>query len=511
VALDLLSEDDAWRLLSRRLGAARVTAEPGAVRDIIDACARLPLTLTLVAARAATHPGFALSVLADQLRDALTGLDAFDNGDATSDVRALFSWSYRTLSPDAARMFRLLGLHPGPDLATSTAASLAAVPVRRARLLLAELTRAHLVTELVPDRFTFHDLLRAYAAEQTAALDSDTDRRTAVHRMLDHYLHTGYAASLRLDPYRYPVPPAPALPGITATVVRRASDALAWYKSEHTALLAAIRRAALLGFDTHAWQLACTLPTYLDRQGHWNEFADNMRLAHETTTRLGEPEARAITHRCVARAYARLGRHAEARTHLLAARELFGDAQDRAGLAGTYLALAELREREDDYRLALDDARQALELYRSSGNQQGQARALNAAGWYHAHVGDHDEALRHCQQAVALHEAVDDRSGAAGTFDSLGYIHHRLGDHETAVEFYGRAIELRRSLSDRYNEARTLDRLGDTHLAAGDLVAAADAWYAAFTILDQLGHHTAEDVMTKVHALDRPDAAGTDT
>src|SRR6516165_5801983 len=122
-------------------------------------CARLPLALMLVAARAATNPGFRLAALAAELGDAGGSLDAFDGADQVTNARAVFSWSYQRLSVPGRTLFRLLGLHFGPDIGTPAAASLAGLPERQIRPALAELARAHLVTERVPGRFTFHDLL----------------------------------------------------------------------------------------------------------------------------------------------------------------------------------------------------------------------------------------------------------------------------------------------------------------------------------------------------------------
>ena len=133
LTLGLLPAADARDLLTRRLGAGRVAGEPDAVDDIIAGCARLPLALTIAAARAAARPGFPLTVFAAELRDATRALDPLHGGDLATDVRAVFSWSYRALTPDAARLFRLLGLHPGPDAGVAAAASLAAVPPGRAR------------------------------------------------------------------------------------------------------------------------------------------------------------------------------------------------------------------------------------------------------------------------------------------------------------------------------------------------------------------------------------------
>jgi DNA-binding SARP family transcriptional activator len=202
LVLNVLAEDEARDLLARRLGADRLDREPSAGYELATLCARLPLALAIVAARAAGRPGLALAELAAELRDRHRRLDALEAGDPATDVRAVFSWSYEELSAPCARLFRLLGLHPGPDITPAAAASLAAIPASQARRLLGELARAHLLTEHVPGRFTFHDLLRAYAAEQARTRHSDTERRAATHRLLDHYLHTAGAASRPASPAR---------------------------------------------------------------------------------------------------------------------------------------------------------------------------------------------------------------------------------------------------------------------------------------------------------------------
>ncbi len=171
LSLDILSHGEAVQLLTARLGA-RPAPPPSRKRsaEIAVLCACLPLALTVAAARAAARPGFPLAALAAELRDAAGRLDALDVGDPAASVRAVFSWSYHQLSTEAARMFRLLGLHPGPDISVPAAASLAATGVPAARGLLRELTRGHLIAEHVPRRYAVHDLLRAYAAAQALRL-----------------------------------------------------------------------------------------------------------------------------------------------------------------------------------------------------------------------------------------------------------------------------------------------------------------------------------------------------
>jgi hypothetical protein len=137
-----------------------------------------------------------VTAIAGELRDARGSLDGFsDMGD---DIRGIFSWSYRMLGPRAARMFRLLSLHPGPDITIPATASLAGVPPGEARLLVGELIRTGLLAEHAPGRFTTHDLIRAYAQELVESHETDEAREQAFGRLVDHYRQPAYAAAAPL-------------------------------------------------------------------------------------------------------------------------------------------------------------------------------------------------------------------------------------------------------------------------------------------------------------------------
>ena len=95
---------------------ARADADPAAAAALAAQCARLPLALRVAAELAAARPAAPLADLVGELADQQRRLDLLDaGGDPRTAVRAVFSWSYRHLDAAAARAFRLLGLHPGPD------------------------------------------------------------------------------------------------------------------------------------------------------------------------------------------------------------------------------------------------------------------------------------------------------------------------------------------------------------------------------------------------------------
>ncbi|KAK1182236.1 BTAD domain-containing putative transcriptional regulator [Streptomyces sp. NBS 14/10] len=499
--LDLLDRTEARELLARRLGSERVAAEPEAVEDVIKVCAGLPLALAIVAARAATHPGFSLEALARELHDARGSLDAFDGGDATTDVRAVFSWSYHTLGTDAARLFRLLGVHPGPDISAAAVASLMGLPVPQARRLLLQLTRAHLLTERSPGQYALHDLLRAYATELADAYDSEDDRRAALHRTLDHYLHTAVAAGRVFTPQRTPLAlPAPQ-PGVSTEPFADYAEVLTWFTAEHRVLVAAQQQAAKSGFETYAWRLAWSLAEFLDQLGHWHDQDVVHTVALDAALRTDNLAGQAHAHHGLGLADLRMARYDQARDHLMRALDLHGRTGNPAGQALIHVALNQAGERQGRHEEGLYHAQRTLELYREVGQRSGEAYALNNVGWAYAMVGQYQQTLVHCEKALRMLQQAHDGRGASAAWDSLGYAHHRLGDHEQAITCYRNAVELRRERGQRVRAAETMYRLGSAQLAADDVRGARETWRQALTMFDALGHPDAGRVREELGRL----------
>jgi len=503
LGLDLLSVTEARALLARHLGLDRASREPGAVDELIELCARLPLALSVVAARAAAQPAFPLTELAGELRDARGRLDALDAGDLATNVRAVLSCSYRNLAGPAARMFRMLGAHPGPDISAPAAASLAGVPLMQARKALAELTRAYLVTERAPGRFTFHDLLRSYAAQQASSVDTATERHAAVRRMLDHYLHTGHAAIRWLYPARETFAPVAPDPQMPAEDLAGYEQALAWCDAEQEVFPAIVAQAASSGFDTHAWQIPWVLTAYFNRQGYLHEWVGTLCTALAAARRTGDRDGQARASHELGYAYLRLGIYDEARTHLRHALDLNRQLGERAGQAHNHLELSQVESYQGHPDEALSHARQALGLYLASGIRTGQAHARALEGRCLTELGEHQQALSCSVEAIAMHRELGelaDKYGEAETLRSLGDTYYHLGSHPQAISYHHQALELNRQLGDHYTEADTLTRLGDAYQAADEPDAARDAWLQAVAILDDLHHPEAAQVRARLRA-----------
>ena len=504
ITLDLLALAEARELLARRVGTRRVAAEPRAVEEIVTRCARLPLALAIVAARAATHPHFGLTALAGELGQT-RDLNPFTGTDPATDVRSVFSWSYRQLRPEAARLFQLLGLHPGPDIGTHAAAGLAGLGPQRERTLLSELANAHLLFEHLPGRYTFHDLLRAYATEQAGTLTAE-QQQTARRRLVDHYLHTAFTADRLLHPHRPPIQLDPPRPDSHPQPFADEPAAWAWFAAEHRCLLAIQQLAVRHGWHRAAWQLAWTLDTFHYRRGHRQEPLATWQAGVTAAEHDGDAATIILAHRRLGHVCANVGRHADALHHIGHALTLAEETGDLTAQAHAHQALAWACGRQGADERALDHATSALNLYRVLGEPVWEAAALGAAGWYSARLGHHEQADTYLRAALTLSHRSGHREGEADTLDSLGYLSHRTGRHDQALDYYQRALTLLRDLGDTFGEADILDRLGQTHAALGNHDRACEAWRQALRLYRS--QHRAEDADRVRQQLDRaPDIA----
>ncbi|WP_433061592.1 BTAD domain-containing putative transcriptional regulator [Dactylosporangium sp. CS-033363] len=501
VALGLLDDHDARKLLARRLGRTRVAAEPDAVDEIIARCGRLPLALAIAGAQMAIRSRVPLADMVAELRDAGDGLDALDGGDPVTDVRAVFSWSYRELDPDTAYIFRMLGLHPGPEFTAPGAAGLAGVTPEAIRGELFQLQQANLLTQPVTGRYVMHDLLHSYAAGLAEAEHPPKERHDAVHRILDHHLHTAHAAALLIDPGRRPLHPPAPVGGLPVPSLGGPGLALAWFEANHGVLKAAVRLAADEGFDAHAWQLPWTMTTYLDWRGHRTELVAAQTAALEVMERIGEVPGQASAHREIGRVLHRLQRPDRAAAHLAESVFLYAELGDTIGEARARYSVGMLLTSRRQHAEAKEEFERTLKLAEAAGDLLWQGRTLSALSWSHVQAGELPAALELGARSQELLQRVGDRHGEAFAWSNNAEIHHRLGEYDQATRAHRQAIRLMHDFGDRASHARMLVELGETRLAAGDRVGQAEAWRLALRLYEQLSDPAADELRDR---LDHP-------
>jgi tetratricopeptide (TPR) repeat protein len=495
IHLDQLDMADARMLITARLGVHRLERELKACDTLIELCARLPLALSIAAARLDGAP---IESLTAKLRNARERMDALDTDDTASSVRAVFSWSYERLSASAARLFRLIGVHCGPDISSTAAASLAGVTASEAARLLRELATAHMLAEHTQGRFAPHDLLRDYAAELAYAQFDDAERRTALQRMLDHYLHTGRAAAVLCNPGDEPINLPPTEPGVTLEQLGDARQAMGWFEAERKVLSAALAQAASNGFDFHAWQIASNISIFLRLRGYWDDWAASSQIAIGAARRLGDLRGLAGCYLNLGGALTRLDRFPEAESSYRIALDLYWRLGDQTGHARVYSDLSWSSALGGRIRDAIAHAEAAILGYESAGYQEGEARATALLGWYHALGGDCRHGVYHCQRGLQLCRETGAPLLIAEALDYLGYAQFGLGEPADAILSYHEALELRNAHGDRVGAATTLEHLGDAHDGMGHTEAAHSAWQNALAILHENRDPAANRVRSKL-------------
>jgi len=417
--LGVLSEAESGDLLARNLGAARAMAEPAAVSELIAWCARLPLALCDIAARAASRPSLPLAALAAEMRDERQRLDALETGESATSVRMVFSWSRVRLSESAGRMFRLLGIHPGPDITVPAAASLAGLERSQACLALVELCDEHLLTEHAPVRYACHDLLRAYAVERSLIGDDARERRGAVHRVLDHYLRTASAAAITLSPYYTPLAWSQPQPGVRPEKIVDPGHAARWFEDERHVLLAAIGQAADQAYTPHAWELPWTAGLFFSGDAYWRKLAEAQETALAVATKLGDLAGQTLARQHLALLSFRLGESTCAAHHLDEAIKLGGELDDTRLRAPLGLTLAYVLQAQHRTLEALIHAGRALRLYRVMEDRRGEVQALHALSWHLVQFGEHQQAALCRGQARALRREFAIDSADSSAFHSI--------------------------------------------------------------------------------------------
>jgi tetratricopeptide (TPR) repeat protein len=485
LTVDVFTADEAVACLTRAAPQVPVGTDPHAPARVAHRCGYLPLALGLVAGHIRATPGWTLTDHADRL-DERHRSRRLDSG-----VEVALDLSYRHLSTDRRRLLRLLALHPGQDLDTYAAAAMSDTDRPTAEATLGDLCRDHLLQQATPGRYTFHDLVRAYATGRAGDEDAPADRRAALTRLFDYYLATAATAMDTLYPaetHRRPRVPPPATPVPTLT---DPDTARGWLDTERPTLVAAAAHTANRGWPTHTTRLSTTLFRYLVGGYHTDALAIHGHArgaAHHTGDRTGQ--AHALTNLGVAHLLS--GRYGAAAEHLEQARDLFQQAGDPVGQARALDNLGNVEARLGRYRLAADHLEQALHLCRRDGDPTGEARALVNLGVVEGRLGRYRLAADHHERALTLYRQTGDRDGEANALNNLGNAEVRLRRHGPAAQHLGQALALCRQLANRGGEAWTLDGLGTLHTRLGQSVQATEHYRQALAIFRETGQRDGE-------------------
>ncbi|WP_317494909.1 tetratricopeptide repeat protein [Haloechinothrix sp. LS1_15] len=508
VLLDPLPEADAVDLLRHGVGTCRADRESAAVHALAAHCSRLPLALRVAAERARSRPRLGLADIARELaseRHRLDALSAVD--DATTAVRAVFSWSYRALPPDEARLFRLFGLHGDAETSVGAAAALAGTTPHRARRLLDVLSGVHLLSEVAPGRFRLHDLLRLYAREQVERYEPGQERRAAVRRLVTWYLRSANAALALLVPYG-----RPDLLDTESSDSGGEDDvhperfvgydtALRWCETECDTVVAVTRQANEYGFDELAWKLPLVFWDFWHLQKRWAPWIDAHTIALEAAQRSGDAWAESWVRMNLGVAYQDRHQFKLAFEQLHESYAMRLRIGDEWGLAWSRYALgtsAQAVGHDSDAATYID---QALSYFDETGNLLGRGLCLVGLGDVHRRRGRYGRALTCLERAVECFRALGYQHGEGYAATKLGTVLYEIGRPWDALNHARTSLVLSRQASDHQGEALALDNLALILHELGRSAEAVSRWREAARILDELDDPRAADVRARLSTV----------
>jgi DNA-binding SARP family transcriptional activator/tetratricopeptide (TPR) repeat protein len=487
VILETLSDREATGLLNRLLGT-RAGLDPESAARLARFCDHLPLALRIAAERVASRPTATLHDLVADFADHQHRLDSLSAGeDEAAAMRAVFSWSYAALTPEAAQTFRLVGLHPGREFDEFAVAALIGQSVPSALRVVDQLIRTFLIRRTDDGRFTTHDLLRAYACELAHSQESAADREAAIARVLDDLCRTAAAAMDVLYPFEKIQRPRPDALTQSHRQFDDTSTAEHWLSTQTDTLLAAAQRAAEVGLTQYVGFLAATLQRHLHTAGRFTEMADLQRLALRLARERGDEQAERLALVDLGLACFRLARYTEAIEHVELALEsaVAGGDQLVEGLARHGLSMVHYRL--GDLDAALAQTRRALELACAVGDRATEGAALGAIGLVREWRGEPEAALASYRSALAIHRETGFRAAEADALNNIAIVHRQAGRYPEAVAHLEQALAVYREVNDRGGEGAALNNLGLTNISTGDWARAKDFLLAALELHRVLG------------------------
>jgi tetratricopeptide (TPR) repeat protein len=466
VRLDPLPLEDGIMLVRHALGDPAVR-EPAAIAELVDLCGRLPLALKIVAETAVERAGASLDSLVDELRDERARLRVLHGDDARSDPRTVFSWSYRQLRPDLASAFRALGLFAGRDLCAEALAALMAAPVATARTHLRDLARLNLVHNDQPDRIQTHDLIRLYATELAEHEESAENIAAARRRLYSYYLLSTHRADTRIEPLRYHVEVSTADVDVPVAEFGSRSEALAWFEAER-ANIVALCAMDLEALDEARWKLAFLARGYFFLAKRIHEWLTSHRYALDATIRIGDAHAEAMTRSNLGVALHENGQDDAALPQFEKAGALFADVGDWHGVSNTLAHRAALLRRAGEFAGSLKLSREALQWYRSVGNQRNVAitlRAIGLAEWENGHADEAEPALL---QSVQLCRELGLDMDEARSCNTLGQLYLAAARLPESGRFFRAAMDAGEQSGAVFEKAIATRGLGALAAATGD-------------------------------------------
>lgn len=491
IELDILSTEDSLEVMERALGEQRVRDEPAAADALVLAVGRLPLALSIVAARLAARPHWSLAAMADKLADERHRLDELEHGEMT--VRASLAFTFDGLEPRERGLLSLLSLTKGPTFPAWLGGALLDDHTERPADLLDPLVDAQMVDVVGTHghdapRYRMHDITLLYARDHSASEVGPRAREAASVRGLGGWLSMVDEANRRIlgGDYLLLHSAAPRWEVPRSYRDKVLHDPLVWLENEQENLAAAVSTAVESGRDEQCWDLVCSLVPLLETRGcldDWDALNQRAREFLQTTDNL---RGRAALDFSRALMLINRRRYAQARPLLDAALAVFQQVGDELGQAKSWRELAFLESVGGNRGRARALADRALSGFARLGDVVGRGRSLLLTGHLEIQEGEKDAGYLHLELALECFRSVSNQRSQAQVLRRLGQAREARHEHREAERLLSRAWELVREVGDPIGEAYVLHDLGRVHTRAGSLTAARRALRRALALKVQL-------------------------
>ncbi len=509
IDLRVLDEDGAVDLLKLLVGGRRIDDEPLAARDLIQLCGQLPLALRIVGARLRVRPHWTIERLARTLREERPRLDQFTHGQL--DVRVSIGLSYRDLGADAKILLCSMADLDLVHLSLWAAAALLDSTLSDAEQVLDEMFDAHLVDivghDAIGPHFQIHDLVRAYALEQSEIAEIASCLVAARHRLYGVYQYVAAAANKRVnygsyiglvDVSRQWIPDVDV-----ATVL--ASDPSRWFETERPHILTLVRRAAKDGDDAVCCALVKLAASLFEMRRYFDDCLALVEMGRTAAEHSHDPcdeSSLLIIH---AQARLELRRYQEGRADLANAAAIFDRLGDATGRATVTTLLGMFDRHEGDISSAFAHWERAvldLAILESPGAFGLAARYLGQA---HLALGHDDGAEKSFAAALDAYRSVGIRLGEAQVLVHHGFMLVSRGELDRATQQFEQALAYVREIGDLAGTAQCLRALAAADRARGDIEAARGKLTEALQIVRQPKPTLLEGIVsTDLQRLDEP-------
>lgn len=454
-------------MLLREASGVDLGADAAAVESLLTVCAGLPLAIK-VAAGQLRRPRRRVTEVVESI---LSGRRPAASIEAVLDV------AYLDLSPEFARVYRLLALHPGPHFGVPVVAALLGVPAVAARALLDELIDVNLLSALGSDRYRFHPLVAEHARDRcvsgSSASECDEGRGRVVAWYVEHAISLARALSQRwwTDPARFEQV-APAFGGADAGARARLA-----FETEHLNLLAVLLQADAEKRYAEVLHLGDALWPWLYNTDRGVDLDLVQRKAVEAAEALGDRVAVMRMRNQFGSAFEMRGELADAESELRLSLEIARELEHVLGQQTNLEWLGIVLEQQDRLDEAHEHFVASAEMARRIDDPVQRARAL-ALGAMHtgrvlAALARSPEALAVLQDALTYFTEHNDHVNNARCLHLLGRVHRDLGRLEIARPLIEQAAEISAESGPLSLHIAALRTLADVEEVLGDHEAAA--------------------------------------